>query len=869
MSPILVAPQVQLAPTPYHAPPSLATHPTSLTKQSLYSKAPTHIPNHHHGSFLTLCQGLASSSDYASVIESCSCFHLGRGLHGHVVKMGYGGHEFLETKLLQMYGRCGAVEDAVLLFDEMPLWNVHSLAGVLSVYIGSEDFERAFLLFVKMLSEGFEMEFFIFPAVLKACSGLNVPDLGRQLHGFLIKSLFGSNLYVGNALIDMYGKCGCLDDAKMGLETMPQRDIVSWNSTISSFASNGMVFEALECMKIMESRGCVAPNIVTWTAAIGGCAQNGYDAKALELFYCMQEAGVKPNARTLASLLPACARLQNLRYGKVIHGYILRHDYITSTFVNNGLVDVYRRCGNMGYALDIFLKFATRNCVSFNTMIVGFCENEEVQKARELFDQMEASGVRRDSISWNSMISGYVGNGQYTEAFKLFKDMQMEEDVEIDSFTLGSSVAACANMNTPGLGKVIHSYAITRGLHSNSFVGGALVEMYCRFGDVGAAQVVFDNIPITDTATWNVLISGYAQCNQMENVHELLARMREHGIERNAYTWNGLMTAYLENEFNELALELFYEIQTRELPSDIFTVGMALHACSKLATIERGKQIHGHSIRNGYDMDVHIGATLIDMYAKCGKPEHARRAFNRILIHNLVSWNSMLAAYAMHGQWKEGITFFYQMLNNRIHPDQITFLSVLSLCAHAGAVDEGDEYFNMMAKYGIKPNLKHNTCMVDLYSRAGKLQEAYRFVEKMVMEPDVVVWSSLLNGCVIHGNVELGKLAARKLIKMDETNAGNYVLLANLFASSGRWDNFAKTWQTIKDKGMEKSPGYSWVEVKDQVHVFLANDRSHKQIDEIYATLDILCFHLYQEGYHRRVYHLNSRTNTDDLISTH
>lgn len=141
---------------------------------------------------------------------------------------------------------------------------------MLSVYIGSEDFERAFLLFVKMLSQGFEMEFFIFPTVLKACSGLNVPDLGRQLHGFLINSQFGSNLYVGNALIDMYGKCGCLDDAKMVLETMPQGDIVSWNSTITSFASNGMVFEALECMKIVESWGCVAPNIVTWSAAIGG-----------------------------------------------------------------------------------------------------------------------------------------------------------------------------------------------------------------------------------------------------------------------------------------------------------------------------------------------------------------------------------------------------------------------------------------------------------------------------------------------------------------------------------------------------------------------------------------------------------------------
>ncbi|XP_077243110.1 pentatricopeptide repeat-containing protein At3g16610-like [Tasmannia lanceolata] len=803
-----------------------------------------------HDNFLNLLQGSLGSDDYAFSIESCNSLNLGRQIHAHTLKTGFGGHEFLETKLLQMYGRCGSVESASLLFDKMPFRNMYSWAVILTVYTDHGYFEETFLLFQQMQVQGIEFEFFIFPIVLKACSGLSALDLGILLHGFVIKGEFVSNIYVGNALIDMYGKCGCLGSARKVFENMPERDCVSWNSMVTGCAANGMVFEALGLLENMQLLGNLKPNLVSWSAAIGGFSQNGYDKEAIELLSRMQLAGVKPNARTLASALPACARLQTLSIGKEIHGYITRHEYTSNSFVVNGLVDVYRRCADMNNALKIFLKFSMRNLVSYNTMIVGYCENGEMSKAREFFYDMELVRIKKDTISWNSLISGYVDNGQFDEALNMFRNMHMEEGIEGDSFTLGSVLSACADRAALRQGKQIHSYAIARGIQSNNFVGGALVEMYCKVGDLVAAQMAFDEIIERDTATWNALISGYARCNQMECIQKLLDKMKKDGLHPNIYTWNGILTGYVENGHNELALQLFSEIQnTLNLKPDVYTVGIILHACSRLAAIGRGKQVHAHSVRCCYDKHVHMGATLVDMYAKCGSIRHSWMAYNRISQHNLVSRNSMLVGFAMHGLKKEGISLFHQMLGDGIRPDKVTFLSVLSLCAHAGSVDEGREYFDLMGNYDIKPTLKHYTCMVDLFSRHGQLSEAYELVEKMPAEPDAIMWSSLLSGCVIHGNVELGEIAANRLIELEGGNTGNYVLLANLYAFAGRWDDLARIRQIIKDSGMHRSPGCSWIEDRDQIHVFLASDRSHKQTDDIYTTLESLTLHMRKEGY--------------------
>ncbi|XP_015972034.1 pentatricopeptide repeat-containing protein At5g08510-like [Arachis duranensis] len=811
-------------------PPKHSTN--NLTNSSLKPSNPT-----HHN---TLLKNPPTTTTYASVLDSCASLTFGKQLHAHSLKSGFCGHGFVQTKLLQMYARNGSLDDACQLFDTMPLRNSHAWTAILRVHVDLGLLEEAYQLSEELIREPTctPLDFFVFPVVLNICCGLGELELGIQLHGMLVKQGFVANVYVCNALIDMYGKCGSLEDAKKVLEEMPEKDCVSWNSMINACAANGMVNEAFDLLKNMSKSG-LTPNLVSWSAVIGGFSRNGYDIEAIEVLSKMLGSGMKPNAQTLATVLPACARLQRIRFGKELHGYIMRHEIFLNSFVVNGLMDMYRRCCHMGSAFRVFSKFSGKCAASYNTMIAGYSENGKVLKARKLFDQMREEGVEMERISWNSMISGYVDNFMLEEAFILFQD-SLNEGIEPDSFTIGSLINGCADMACIETGEVIHSHAIVRGLHSNSFVGGALVEMYCKCNEIVAAQTAFSEVSERDLATWNALISGYARCNRIRVIGELLLRMKDDGFEPNVYTWNGIIAGYVENKLYNLAIKLFIEMQSLNLRPDIYTIGIVLAACSKLSTMERGKQVHAYSIRAGYDTNVYIGAALVDMYAKCGGFRYCYVVYNRISLPNLVSHNAMLTAYAMHGDWEKGIALFRQMLVRKVRPDDVTFLSVLSLCVHVGSVEIGHECFLLMDTYNVTPTLKHYTCMVDLLSRAGELKRAYELVKNMPMEADSVTWSALLGGCYIHGEVELGEIAAKKLIELEPHNTGNYVLLANLYASVGRWHDLAQIRQLLKQKGMQKNPGCSWIEDVDGVHVFLAGDKSHIRSSEIYYTLDNL-----------------------------
>ncbi|CAN1353309.1 Pentatricopeptide repeat-containing protein At2g13600 [Linum perenne] len=797
------------------------------------------LPTQKHPSL-----SVTNSSSYASTLDSCSSSSTGKQIHGHIVKSGFEGHKFVTNKLLQMYGRCGCLEDAAQLFDEMPQRDLYAWTAIISVHLDQGLFDDSISLFQELLLEAIDLQFFVFPLIFKVCSGLGMVALGWQLHGMAIKLGFDVNVYVGNALIDMYGKCGSLDDAEQVLEMMPERDNVSWNSLIAACCGNGMVDKALECFDKMVAFDGLTPNLVTWSTVIGGFAQNGYDDEAVKLLSRMQAEGLRPNARTLASVLPACARLESVELGREFHGYVLRHGFMANRFIVNGLVDVYRRCSDMASAFTIFDKYSVRNAVSYNTMIVGFCESGDVFKAKELFEQMQRMGIQRDIITWNSMISGLIDNFLYSEALSLFKDLMSSGEIEPDSFTLGSVLAACANMFDLRQGKETHSIAISRGLQSDTFVGGALVEMYCKCRDLVAAELAFDEVVEKEISTWNALISGYARSNETGKVRVLLRKMTDDGYEPNTYTWNSILAGHLENGEVDLVMQSLLEMQASNSCPDIYTLGIVLPACSRLATFGRGKQVHAHSIRRSYDSDVRIGAALVDMYSKCGSLKYAMIAYNRIRKPNLVCHNAMLTAYATHGYGPEGIALFQRVLATGSRPDEVTFLSALSSCVHAGSIETGYEFFDLITVYSLKPTLKHFTAMVDLLSRSGKLTDAYELIQTMPMKPDSVLWGALLGGCVVHCNVELGEIAANKLIELEPNQTGNYVLLANLYAYSRRWSDLARTRNMMNERGLQKIPGCSWIEDGDEIHVFVARDLSHTRTADIYDALDHLTLHM-------------------------
>ncbi|GFP88788.1 pentatricopeptide repeat-containing protein at2g13600 [Phtheirospermum japonicum] len=846
-------PVIHAPPPPSPSPPEpLLTLQSRLQFQKLNSRLALQEPktNKHQSNQSSVSQtqtiilpfltGKVNSTAYASILDYCTCPRLGKQVHAHLHKNGFHGREFVQTKLLQFYGKCGCVDDLVQVFDKMPERNLYTYAAAMNVLLDKGLSEEAFTCFKRLLFEDIVLEFFVFPVAFKICNGYGGVDLGKQLHGISTKIGVLSHNYVANALIDMYGKCRSLSDAEKVFDKMLERDCVSWNSMVTACAANGRVFEALDFLEKMSRENDLMPNFVSWSALIGGFAQNGYDEEAIGVLYKMRGAGFEPNARILASVLPACARLRNLRLGKEMYGYITRHGFMSSPYIVNGLIDLYRRCGAMESAYNVFSRFSVRDEVSFNTMIAGYCENKEILKAKELFDTMGYEKKSKDLISWNSMISGYADNFMFDEALRLFIDLMSNEEIEPDSFTLGSVLSACAEIGFLKLGKSIHSYCIVKGLHSNPFIGGALVDMYCQCRDLEAAQKVFCQVNEKDIVIWNTFISGYASCNKIESIQSILKWMKDDGFEPNIYTWNGIIAGYVENGHNESALKLFSDLQVSNLKPDIYTVGIVIPACSRLATIERGKQVHAYAVRCGFDSDLYIRAALIDMYAKCGIMKYAKLVHNRTKNHNLVTQNAMLNAYAMHGHGGDGIDFFRKMLVDGFKPDNVTFLAVLSSCVHAGSVETGQEFFDLMGLYGVTPTLKHYTCMVDLLSRAGKVKHAYNMVEKMPMKTDSVLWSALVSSCIIHGDVDLGEIAANKLIELEPDNSGNYVMLANLYASTGKWHELRKIRQQMKDEQLHKNPGCSWIEDRDETHVFMAWDKSHKRAKEIYDTLDIL-----------------------------
>jgi pentatricopeptide repeat protein len=743
-----------------------------------------------------------------------------------------------------MYGRCSCVDTACYMFDKMLERTVYTWVAILTVLLNHGLFQKTFKLFRQMLLEGVEFNFYVFPVVLKACTGLDLVDLGKYIHGFVLKTGIVSNLYVGNALIDMYGKCGLVEDAIKFFCGMKEKDNVSWNSIITACSANAMVYEALEFLEEMREFVNIEPDVVSWSSVIGGFAQNGQDEEALILFSQMLESGVEPNSQTFSSLLPSCGRLGILNLGKELHGYVMRHGLITSSFVVNGLMDVYWRCGDIVSAENLFMWFSAQNIVSYNTLLIGYFQTGKLKKAKDLFEKIELNGIKRDDISWISIISGHVDHEMNDEALSMFRKMMREGQIKPNQYHLGSTLLACADSGAFKHGKELHSHAIIRGFASDPIVGSALVELYCNCKDLTAAELAFMGILERNIWNWNVLSMGHARNGNFMRSLQLVEEMKECGLEPTIHTWNGLIAGCMENGENELAFELFRKLLSEGIRPDIHTIGMVLPICSRTLSIELGKQVHAHAIRCRYESEVRIGAPLVDMYCKCGNIRLGVLAFERIREHNLVSWNTILAGYATHGLGLEGINVFNKLLKDGLIPNEITFVSVLSSCVHIGDVEKGHLYFKMMQKYGIEPDLKHYTCMVDLLSRAGQLNEAFDLIQTMPFQPDLFVWSALLNGCITRCNLELGEIAGSKLIELDEDNMANYVLLANLYASTEKWDDLARIRSLIREKGMHKNPGCSWIEFRDSVHMFLAGDTSHEEVDKIYDLLDVLHLHM-------------------------
>ncbi|KAK6123210.1 hypothetical protein DH2020_043067 [Rehmannia glutinosa] len=642
----------------------------------------------------------------------------------------------------------------------------------------------------------------------------------------------------------MYAKCGHFVDSRKLFEDIAERNVVSWNALLSCYTQS-------------DSFG-----------------------EAMELFQEMVASGIRPDEFSLSTILNAATGLGDIRQGKKVHGYLVKLGYEGDPFSLNAMVDMYAKAGDLGDAITVFDNIPEPDIVSWNAVIAGCVFHEYHDRALELLDRMQRSGIspnmftlssalkacaalgvqelgkqfhaklikreimmdpfvsvglidmyckchmmkdavvvyrlmpEKDLVAMNAMISGHAHNGENIEALNLFVEMHKQR-MEFDQATLLAVLNAIADLEAFLVCKQIHALIVKSGYQADSFILNSLVDSYGKCSQVNDAARIFEECPIVDLPSYTSIMTTYAQCGQGEE-----------------------------------ALKLYLKLLDTGLKPDSFVCSSLLNACANLSAYEQGKQIHVHVLKLGFMSDVFAGNSLVNMYAKCGSIEDAGQAFSEVPERSVVSWSAMIGGLAQHGHGQEALDLFNDMLKDGVSPNHVTLVSVLSACNHAGLVNEAQWYFeSMKEQFGIDRTQEHYACMIDVLSRAGKLDKAMDLINNMPFEANGAIWGALLGAAKIHKDVELGQHAAEMLYTLEPEKSGTHVLLANIYASTGLWENVAKVRRLMKDSKVKKEPGMSWMEVKDNIYTFIVGDRSHPRSEEIYAKLDELGHLMAKAGY--------------------
>ncbi|CAM0943085.1 unnamed protein product [Alopecurus aequalis] len=682
---------------------------------------------------------------------------------------------------------------------------------------------------------------------LKVCGSM-MPDsrvVGEQLHCLCVKcGLDRGEVSVGTALADMYMKCGGggLEDGRLVFEGMPER------------------------------------NVVTWTSLLTGYVQGGEHSEAMALFFRMRAEGVWPNPFTFASVLSAAASQGALDVGRRVHAQSVKFGCFSTVSVCNSLMNMYSKCRLVEEAKAVFCGMDTRDMVSWNTLTAGLLLNGRELEALHLFHDSQAGTAKmsqstystviklcanlkqlalarqlhscvlkhgfssdgnvmtaimdayskcgelddafsifllmpgsQDVVSWTAMIGGCIQNGDGPLAAALFSRMR-EDNVKPNEFTYSTMLST----SVPISPHQIHGQIIKSNYQHAPSVGTALLASYSKLGSTEEAFSIFEMINQKDVVAWSAMLSCYSQAGDCEGATNVYIKMSMQGIEPNE-----------------------------------FTISSAIDACASLtAGVDQGRQFHAVSIKYRHQDAICVGSALVSMYARKGSIDSARSVFERQTDRDLVSWNSMISGYAQHGYSKEALDTFRQMEAADIEMDGVTFLAVIIGCTHVGLMKEGQQYFDSMVRdHKISPTMEHYACMVDLYSRAGKLDETMDLIGGMPFPAGAVVWRTLLGACRVHKNVELGKLAADKLLLLEPHDSATYVLLSNIYAAAGKWKERGEVRKLMDSKKVKKEAGCSWIQIKNKVHFFIASDKSHPLSDQIYAKLKAMTARLKQEGY--------------------
>lgn len=441
--------------------------------------------------------------------------------------------------------------------------------------------------------------------------------------------------------------------------------------------------------------------------------------------------------------------------------------------------------------------------------------------------------------------SSYCQSRLFDSVFTLLEEMK-SSNMKPDGRIFTTILSACGRARNLDVGKLVHGFIHENNIVIDPYLQSALLNMYASSGAMDVAQDLYDKLKPKNVVASTAMISGYSKVGNVEAARLVFDEM----VDRDLVCWSAMISGYADSDKPQEALKIFHNMKQHGIKPDQVTMLSVISACARLGALDQAKQIHQFVDQKGLGRALPINNALIDMYAKCGSLEEAKEVFSQMRRKNVISWTSMVSAFAVHGDVDNALKYFQQMKLDKVEPNWVTFVGVLYACSHAGLVEEGRKAFeSMVNEYRITPRLEHYGCMVDLYGRANHLADALELVESMPMAPNVVIWGSLMAACRIHGEFELGEFAAKRILELDPDHDGAHVFLSNAYAKERRWENVGVVRQFMKSKGISKERGCSMIEMDDEIHEFLTADKNHKQSDEIYAKLDEVADKLREAGY--------------------
>ncbi|PSS33289.1 Pentatricopeptide repeat-containing protein [Actinidia chinensis var. chinensis] len=765
-------------------------------------------------------------------------------IHRGIVEKGLECDVFIGTGLVDMYCKMGDLNLAREVFDKMPSKDVVAWNAMIGGLSQSPDPSEAFGLFWNMQMNGGVKPnsvslLNLFPAVSKL---LDIKSC-KALHGYVIGRVFPQAVL--NGLIDMYSKCGRDDVAHLVFDRMWGQDDVSWGTMMAGYAHNGSF------------------------------------CQVLELFDHMKRENLKINKVSVVSALLAAAETRDLQKGKEIHNCAIEQSLDSNILVATPLMTMYAKCGELEKAKELFTGLQGRDVVAWSAAIAVFAQSGYPGEALALFRDMLKNNLKpnrvtlvsalpacgellsarvgkslhcyavkseidsdistgtalvsmyakcqlfthamtvfkrlpqKDVVTWNALITGYAQIGEPTRAMEMYYQLRLS-GVHADSGTMVGVVPACGLLGDLDQGNCIHGLIKKCGFDTDCHVKNALIDMNAKCGNLLAAESLFNEAEFArDEVSWNTMIGGYVQ-----------------------------------NGYAKEAIVAFHQMKLEALQPNLVTIVSVLPAAAYLAAIKEGMCFHAYVIQMGFQSNTVVGNSLIDMYAKCGRLDFSEKVFNNMENKDDISWNSMLAGYAVHGQGDRAIACFSRMQESDVGVDSISFLTVLSACRHAGLIEEGRKIFYLMQKkHNLDPDLEHYACMVDLLGRAGLFDEATDLIRTMPVEPDAGVWGALLGACRMHSNVKLGELALDHLVKLEPRNPAHHVVLSSIYSQSGRWSDAKHMRLKVSEAGLKKTPGCSWVDIRNGVHAFRVGDESHPQFESMGLLWNSLLEKMEKMGY--------------------